>query len=251
MNSDIVPLVDFHCHLDLYPDFPAIVGECQVNNIATLAVTTTPFAFPRNVEAAEAFPLVKVALGLHPQIVGERHASIFEFERLSPTARFIGEVGLDAGPAFYKTFSDQEKIFRRIAAICAEQGGKVITIHSVRTAKKVLDILENSGACKNCSIVFHWFSGSGSEMNRALDLGCLFSINGSMLEKEARAESVKKIPLNRVLTETDGPFRNSAGQSPARPKSVSETVDSLAFLLSTRKELLRQQIWSNAHRLFL
>jgi TatD DNase family protein len=247
----MAPLVDFHAHLDLYPDFPAVYEECQSNNVATLGVTTTPFAYPKNLEAAHAYSLVKIALGLHPQIVGQRHASISEFERLSPNAKFIGEVGLDAGPAHYGTFPDQEKIFRRIAAICAEQGGKVISIHSVRTAKKVLDILEDAGTFRNCSVVFHWFSGSGAEMMRALDLGCFFSINGSMLEKAVRAESIKKIPKNRILTETDGPFRNSEGSSPARPKSVSETVDALALLLFLRKDLLRQQIWSNAQPLLV
>jgi TatD DNase family protein len=250
MTSTIVPLVDFHSHLDLYPDFPTILEECRASNVATLAVTTTPFAYPRNLQAASEFPLIRVALGLHPQIVGERHASIIEFERLSPDARFIGEVGLDAGPAFYRTFPDQERIFRRIASICSEQGKKVLTIHSVRSAKKVLDILEETGTCKTCTIVFHWFSGSGSEMVRALDLGCFFSINTSMFEKSPRAESIKNIPLNRILTETDGPFRNSANRTPARPKTVSETLEGLASRLRIEADVLRVQVWNNAKRFF-
>jgi TatD DNase family protein len=250
MSSAIVPLVDFHSHLDLYPDFPKILDECQANNVATLAVTTTPFAYPRNLEAAAGYPLIKTALGLHPQIVGQRHASITEFERLSSNARFIGEVGLDAGPTFYRTFSDQERIFRRIASICAEQGGKVLTVHSVRSAKKVLDILEESGAHTTCSIVFHWFSGSNSDMARALELGCFFSLNSSMIEKPPRAERIKRIPLVRMLTETDGPFRNSANCIPARPKTVSEAVEGLAALLSEKAGDLRLQVWNNAKRLF-
>jgi TatD DNase family protein len=250
MTSANVPLVDFHSHLDLYPDFPAIVEKCQANNVATLAVTTTPFAYPRNLAAAAPFSLVKVALGLHPQIVGERHASIAEFQRLSPDARFIGEVGLDAGPAFYRTLSDQERIFRQIASICAEQGGKVLTIHSVRSATKVLDILEEAGACKSCSIVFHWFSGSDSEMVRALELGCFFSINNSMLEKASRIKSVRKLPLNRILTESDGPFRKLPDRTPVRPENVSETLDGLAALLLVRPDVLGLQIWDNAKRLF-
>jgi TatD DNase family protein len=250
MSSAVVPLVDFHSHLDLYPDFPKILAECQANNVATLAVTTTPFAYPRNLEATAGFPLIEAALGLHPQIVGEKHASIDEFERLSPGARFIGEVGLDAGPRFYRTFSDQERIFRRIASICAEQGGKVLSIHSVRSAKKVLDILEASGTHTTCSIVFHWFSGNNSEMARALELGCSFSVNSSMFEKPPRAESIKKIPPSRILTETDGPFRNSANRIPARPKTVSEALDGLAVLLSADPKDLRVQVWNNAKRFF-
>ena len=65
-------LVDFHCHLDLYPDHAAIVEECESRGVFTLAVTTTPRAWPRNNELASATRHVRAALGLHPQLVGER-----------------------------------------------------------------------------------------------------------------------------------------------------------------------------------
>ena len=45
-------LVDFHCHLDLYPDHAAAVAECERAGVFTLAVTTTPKAWPRNNELA-------------------------------------------------------------------------------------------------------------------------------------------------------------------------------------------------------
>ncbi|MFP3339867.1 hypothetical protein R0J91_17955, partial [Micrococcus sp. SIMBA_131] len=44
--------VDFHCHLDLYPDHKAVIAECELARVATLAVTTTPKAWQRNCELA-------------------------------------------------------------------------------------------------------------------------------------------------------------------------------------------------------
>ncbi len=45
-------MIDFHCHLDLYPDHAGVIAECERQEIFTLAVTTTPRAWPRNHELA-------------------------------------------------------------------------------------------------------------------------------------------------------------------------------------------------------
>ena len=57
--------VDFHAHLDLYPDLRAAIAACDRRRTATLAVTTTPKAFARNAELAEVSEFVRVGLGLH------------------------------------------------------------------------------------------------------------------------------------------------------------------------------------------
>ena len=53
-------LVDFHCHLDLYPDFGDLVRECDQYEVYTLAVTTTPRAWMRNQELASSTKHVRV-----------------------------------------------------------------------------------------------------------------------------------------------------------------------------------------------
>ena len=120
--------VDFHCHLDLYSDHAELIAECDRERVATLAVTTTPKAWERNRELATDAVLVRVALGLHPQLVAERAAEIGLFESLLPDARYVGEVGLDASPRFYRSFDAQEHVFERILRMCAEQGNKILTV---------------------------------------------------------------------------------------------------------------------------
>ena len=68
--------VDFHCHLDLYPNHSALIRECEISRVATLAVTTTPKAWMRNRELTSDSPYVRVALGLHPQLIAEREHEI-------------------------------------------------------------------------------------------------------------------------------------------------------------------------------
>lgn len=96
-------LVDFHCHLDLYPDLAAAVSESERRGIYTLAVTTTPKAWSRNYALASRTKYVRAALGLHPQLVSERAGELRLWESLLPQAPYVGEVGLDAGPNFYKS----------------------------------------------------------------------------------------------------------------------------------------------------
>jgi TatD DNase family protein len=223
--------VDLHCHLDLYPDHSALIAECDREKVATLAVTTTPKAWQRNRELAETSQQVRVALGLHPQLIAERSHEVALFEQLLPQARYVGEVGLDAGPRFYGSIATQERVFERILAACAEQGDKILTIHSVRAVSRVLAQLERHLLPDRGQVVLHWFTGTASEAKRAAGLGCYFSINAEMLRSDKHERLVRSLPADRLLTETDGPFVAVDGR-PARPRDVQQTVAALAQTLS-------------------
>lgn len=222
-------LVDFHCHLDLYPDHATAVKQCERDGVFTLAVTTTPKAWLRNHELASATRHVRAALGLHPQLVADRAHEIGLWEELLPRTRYVGEVGLDAGPRFYKSFETQKEVFARILSLCAAAGDKILTTHSVRATKAVLDMIEQYLPPPRGRVVLHWFTGTATEAERAIDLGCYFSVNAEMLANEKRTAIIKKLPLDRILTETDGPFTQTDGR-PARPSDVWVAVDGLAHL---------------------
>ncbi|WP_316186208.1 MULTISPECIES: Qat anti-phage system TatD family nuclease QatD [unclassified Bradyrhizobium] len=220
-------LVDFHCHLDLYPDFEALVAESDRLGIFTLAVTTTPKAWPRNNKLASSTKYVRAALGLHPQLMGERWREIDLWERLLDETRYIGEVGLDAGPRYYSSMDRQTEVFRHVLRCCARAGGKILSIHSVRAAPKVLDLIEEEIPQGRAKFVFHWFTGSTADARRAVDLGCYFSVNSQMLKTDRGRALVSSLPIDRLLTETDGPF-TAYGEGPARPRNVGQTVKQLA-----------------------
>src|SRR6185312_6663522 len=102
--------VDFHCHLDLYPNHKELIEQCDRDRVATLTVTTTPKAWLRNNELASKSSYVRVALGLHPQLIAERAAEFALWKKLMPDARYIGEVGLDAGPRYYRSLKLQKEV---------------------------------------------------------------------------------------------------------------------------------------------
>lgn len=240
--------VDFHCHLDLYRDHAAVIAECDKERVATLAVTTTPKAWKRNREMAAGSQRVRVALGLHPQLVAERAGELPLFEALLPDARYVGEIGLDAGPRFYRSFPEQERIFERILRACAEQGGKILTVHSVRAVPKVLDRIEAALPQDRGRVILHWFTGTPAEARRAAAMGCYFSINREMLRSDRHRKLVAGLPLDRLLTETDGPFVEIDG-TPVRPPSVSDTVAELGDLRGIDSGELGKKIISNLRAL--
>jgi len=222
-------LVDFHCHLDLYPDHQAAVRESEEAGVFTLAVTTTPKAWPRNQELAQATHHVRAALGLHPQLVAERASELPLWEAHLGETRYIGEVGLDAGPRFYKSFDLQKQVFKHVLQCCAKAGNKIITVHSIRAAKAVLDHIESYLSPAQGKVVLHWFTGSKTESRRAIEMGCYFSINAAMLDNERHSSMVAAIPLDRLLTETDGPFTKTA-ERPSKPADVAVVVEALGRL---------------------
>lgn len=222
-------LVDFHCHLDLYPDHVAAVQDAEKASVFTLAVTTTPRAWPRNHELARRTKHVRAALGLHPQLVAERENEIELWDRHLAETRYVGEVGLDAGPRFFKSLDAQKRVFQHILQRCAQVGNKIITVHSIRSAKAVLDLVEAHLPPERGKIVLHWFTGTKNEAKRALELGCYFSVNAGMLGNERHAPMVQTIPLDRMLTETDGPFTRT-GDRPSQPTDVVSVVEALGSL---------------------
>jgi TatD DNase family protein len=222
-------LVDFHCHLDLYPDHAAAVRNAEAAGVFTLTVTTTPRAWPRNHELAQRTKHVRAALGLHPQLVAERENEIELWDQYLAETRYVGEVGLDAGPRFFRSIDAQKRVFQHILQRCAQAGDKVITVHSIRSAKAVLDLVEAHLPPERGKVVLHWFTGTKSEARRALELGCYFSINAKMLCNEKHASMVQTIPLDRMLTETDGPFTHTSDR-PSQPADVAGVVDVLGHL---------------------
>lgn len=240
--------VDFHCHLDLYPDLGTAIAEAVKERIFSLAVTTTPKAWPRNHSLTKNTRYVRAALGLHPQLVAERMHELPLWEHYLPETRYVGEVGLDAGPRFFRSFEAQKQVFARILTRCAEAGGKILTVHSVRATRDTLDLIEKHLPPGRGAVVLHWFTGSLSEARRAVELGCYFSVNAQMMRDDRRSNLVRSLPSERLLTETDGPFTEVDGR-PSRPTDIRATVATLAQCRKTSTEIMTQTISNNLKRL--
>ena len=233
-----------HVHLDLFDNFEAVVERCEQDQIRTLAVTTTPRAWPRNRDLTEGKRYVRPALGLHPELIAERAYEITLLERYLPEARYVGEVGLDGRRHNTGSLPDQKKVLERIFAGCAELGNKILSVHSAGAATDVLNLVERHLAGSSCRVILHWFSGHSNELERAVALGCYLSVNIKMFRSAGGSRLVEAIPADRLLTETDGPFIRMDSK-PSHPWDTEKVVDELSSQRHIKREELQAALLRN------
>lgn len=234
-------LIDAHCHVDLYPDYEQVVQDINRDRIATIAVTNAPSVFQHSANLIGKQKYVRVALGLHPELVAQRSKEITTFIELSSTTRFIGEVGLDFVTTDAEERKLQQKVFAAILADCAFYKDKILTVHSRRAARDVVDMV---GIGFTGSVILHWFSGSIPVLENALGKGCFFSVNPAMTKSEAGQRIIQAIPKNRLLTETDGPF-SMVGQRASKPCDVGLVILYLASIWKLPEESVAKQVYAN------
>lgn len=237
-------MIDFHCHIDLYPNPVEVAQICAERGLYVLSVTTTPSAW--KVTASLAGPRTQTALGLHPQLAHERKSELLLFDQLLPQTDYVGEIGLDGAPEFRKSWQDQCDVFEHILRSCEEAGGRVMSIHSRRAASAVIERLE---ACPSAGTpVLHWFSGSQKELYRAVDCGCWFSVGPAMLAGERGRKLALRMPRERVVTETDGPFTERNGRT-LFPWDAETAEIALAEIWQLSKDETRRVLHSDLARL--
>jgi TatD DNase family protein len=238
---------DFHCHVDLDRNPARLVSQCEGERIVTVAVTTTPKAWAQNRKWTAQSGYVWAAVGLHPELVAERHGELDLLADCMSEARLVGEVGLDGSPQHKEHFGQQQEVFRRVLKTAQAYGGRVLTIHSRRAAGEVIDMIEQYTSPDRVLPILHWFSGSVAQATRAAERGCHFSVNTAMLDNERGQALVRKLPADRLLTETDSPFTRIGNRNSA-PWDVTRAVDRLAILSGITSEQMSEVVRRNAAR---
>lgn len=229
-------MIDFHCHIDLYPDPPAVITEASRLGVYVLAVTTTPASWPGARDLVGDARRIRLAVGIHPELAHTSHADVDRLASLLPLTRYVGEVGLDGSPNLRPHAGAQRDVFVRVLRACAAAGGKILSIHSRRATEEVLDCLER---CPDAGTpVLHWFSGSRAQLRRAVGLGCWFSVGPAMAASAAGRELLLAMPRDRVLTESDGPFVEVS----SRPSTPADMGQVEALLASAWRDMSRESI---------
>lgn len=239
-------MIDFHCHLDLYPNSSEIVRTCLEKKLYVLAVTTTPSAWRISNTLGAGNDRIKTALGLHPQLAHEREKELPLFDKLLVNVRYVGEIGLDGSPELKKTWNTQLRVFNYILNSCQKGGGKIMSIHSRRAVSAVLDCLDEHP--KSGIPILHWYSGSIKELERAVDLGCWFSVNPAMAKSKSGMRIIQNIPKNKLLTETDGPFTGENGR-PFMPWDVQNVIHFLSKIWNIPISTSKKIVWKNSFEL--
>ena len=261
------PLTDTHCHLDFNvfdPDREAVLTRAWEAGLVRLLVPGIDLASSvRAVHLADEYPQVYAGVGVHPNSAlswGPDTAHQLRNLAASPRVVAIGEIGLD----YYRQGAPravQQDVLRAQLDLAAECSRPVI-IHNRQATEDLLAILSEWQArmlaegspLAECPGVLHSFGGPDEVAEQAIRLGFFLGISGPVTFRNARdlQGMVARLPLERLLLETDAPFltphpRRGRRNEPAYVRFVAEKLSDL------REEPLAQvasQTTANAARLF-
>lgn len=194
--------VDLHVHIDFYSKPIELANEYEKLKIYTIFVTYLPEIFLKTRNEYENYKYVRMALGFHPDMVGEYIFDKNEFEKGLKYTRYIGEVGLDFSGSNLRFKKAQIETFDQVTSHKYNKGN-VYSIHSRKAEVEVLEILKKNNVK---SAIFHWYTGGKKTLKEIAASGYFFSVNHKMLTSKNGMEIIKSIPKSQILFETDGPF---------------------------------------------
>jgi TatD DNase family protein len=257
-------VVDSHCHLadDAFAaDLDAVIHRAKAAGVGEALVILEA---GNASEAAQAekissrWPDVRCAIGVHPHQAymfadDPRRAGTLvreQFER-TPSARAVGEIGLD----YHYDYSPpavQQAVFRAQLRVARELDRPVV-IHTREAETETVAILHDEGGLALRGVL-HCFTGTDTLADQALGLGFYISLAGIVTfgKADALRTTARRVPDDRLLTETDSPFLAPVPHRGKRnePAFVAAVVGALATLRETDQDELARTTTSNFHTLF-
>lgn len=202
----MIGLIDTHFHLDLYKNHQEIVDFLNEKKIYTLCVTNSPGIYESCRKLYSSKKYTKFAMGFHPMNQELTEKDFADFMWLLPRVSYVGEVGLDYIAKKTIAKEKQKDYFDKIIEKCAEQN-KLVTVHLRKSEDDAIEIIKRR---KPRKCIIHWFTGSELQLKQLIECGCYFSLNANMIV--SNLDLVKKIPANKILIESDGPFSKVDGK---------------------------------------
>lgn len=254
--------IDAHCHLKFLDksqtSLEHTLGRCKERNVGVLlAIGTNCEDSEENIKvsretiAHDFFPRVFASVGIHPD--NAQSSGSCDIERIRSFCSekevcCVGEIGLD----FYRTreyAKIQQDIFIQQMEI-AKSRNLPVQIHTRNAEEETMQILKSF----NVSGVIHCFTGTEKFAFECLDLGYIISFSGIITFKKADAlrDIVRKVPLDRMLIETDSPF---LAPEPVRgttnePSNIPYIADVVARIKGISSDAVKEQIKENFFDLF-
>lgn len=249
---------DTHAHLDdkqFNQDLEQVIEQAETEKVSLiLNVGINLASSVRSIALAEKFPQIFASVGVHPHDAKAmaQEEAWHQLEELikKPKVVALGEMGLD----YYYNFSEpeqQREVFHRQLEL-AKQTKLPVIIHNRDAHKDILDILTQYKG--EITGVLHCFSGSWEMAQQCLKLGYYISLGGPVTFKNAVTpkEVAKKLPIDRILIETDCPYLTPHPYRGKRnqPSYVGLIAQEIAAIRGIELTELAEQTTANGKKLF-
>ncbi len=203
--------IDSHCHInfpELRDNIKSILENMDTSKITNaLCVSVTLDDFPGVLELAEQYDNIFASVGVHPDYEDINEPTVEQLVTLSNNTNVvaIGETGLD----YFRLKGDlswQRERFR-VHIRSAIQSGLPLIIHTRSAQEDTISIMKDEGA-NIAGGVMHCFTESYDMAKKAIDQNFYISFSGIITFKNAQdlRDTVKKVPMDRILIETDSPY---------------------------------------------
>ena len=237
-------LIDTHCHLDAYPSAAGIPRAATSAGVEVVAVTNTPDAYRRLATLLPRSGPARAALGLHPLHASQLGMTgVLRFSRHVVQAAWIGEIGLDFSPAGRATRTIQLSVFEALLAL-PQLRDRPVSVHSRGAERETIERLVGA----RTRAVLHWYTGPLTVADDAIAAGLSFSVNPAMVTSAKGRALLARLPHDRILLETDGPYARRVGK-PCEPADLPALADDLARLWRATSAYVRDTIVNNQQRL--
>lgn len=256
----MTPLTDTHTHLfveEFDTDRDLAIIRARESGVYRLFM---PNIDETTVEAmlatCKAHPACYPMIGLHPTSVDqdwkEKLAAVEKWLRGPETFFGIGEVGIDL--YWDRTFRDEQMQAFDLQVQWALEFGLPLSIHARNAYPEVLEVLEPYRKEPALSGVFHCFSGTEEEASRLLAFDrFMLGINGTVtFKKSTLPEVLKKLPLERLVLETDSPYLAPVPQRGKRNESayLVHVAEKLSDIFGLPLDQIASQTTANALKVF-
>ena len=255
-------MIDSHCHLAdeaFAGDLAEVVARAKAAGLERSMVILDAGNAQEAAQAkrvTELWPEVRFAVGVHPHHAiryannpQQAVAAVRQQFAATPLARAIGEIGLD----YHYDFSPpdvQRAVFRSQVRLARELGLPVV-IHTRKADADTLAVLREEQGVQG---VLHCFSGTPALADAGLELGLYISFAGIVTFPRANdvREIARRVPLDRLLAETDSPFLAPTPYRGKRnePAHIVGIVDTLARMHQMSQEDMARLTTANFHTLF-
>jgi TatD DNase family protein len=249
--------VDSHCHLDfpeLRDDLPSVLRAMRESGVThALCIAVEMTAWPAVHALARAHPNLYATVGVHPDYPDVAEPSVAALVTRAREARIVavGETGLD----YYRETGDlrwqRERFRTHIRA--AREAGRPLVIHTRAAAEDTLAIMREEAAGE-AGGVMHCFTETWDFAQRTMELGFHISFSGIVTFRNAVAlkEVARRVPLERMLIETDSPYLAPVPHRGKRnePAFVRHVAEEIARLRDVPVETIAQASSDNFFRLF-
>ncbi len=252
-------LIDTHVHLDFKhykKDFENVLANAIEHGVLKIInIATTPDSINHVIKLVNTHSMFYGTLGIHPHDAKSVTQDIFDkittFAKENRKIVAIGEVGLDFH--YYNSPEEtQKQVFARFINL-AKDVKLPLVIHNRKSDDAMLEILKSENAGQSGG-VFHCFSSDWDYAKKILDLGLYISVTGIVTFKNAKQthEVVKKIPLDRLMIETDSPFLTPSPHRGKRnePAYVRFIADEIAKLRGMKTDEIAEITTNNAKKFF-